>query len=177
MNKLSFLFSVFLVEARQRHFILKSVALGTLYLFIALILFEFMLYQNVLSQTYGIAIKLKVILLIFLDSFETLGARDSLLLIIVSLLFGVNLELVLRKLKFLKDHGNLHITIGAGLISLFSAGCAACGLSFASVIGIASVVTLLPFHGLFLFLLSILILLVSLLYNLNTLVKVCKIKT
>jgi hypothetical protein len=103
--------------------------------------------------------------------------RDSILLIIIALLFGVNLELVLRKLKFLKNQGNLHITIGAGLVSLISAGCASCGLSFASVIGVAGIVSLLPFHGLLLYLLSIAILLASLLYNLQTLVKVCDIKT
>ena len=176
MKRLFFLINVFVLEAKQRNFITKSLVLGSAYLLIALVLFEFKSYQNVLSQTYAANIKLNVLFQLFAYSFKVLGIRDSMLIVIISLLFGVNLELVLRKIKFLKSSGNFHLTIGAGIISLFSAGCAACGLSFASVIGISSVVTLLPFHGLLLYLLSILILLASLIYNLDTLVKVCKIK-
>lgn len=105
-----------------------------------------------------------------------MGIRDSILIGIISFLFGINLELVLRKLKFLKKRGGLHITFGAGFLSLVAAGCASCGLSFASVLGIATMVSLLPFHGLELYILSIVILSVSLFLNLQTLVTVCKLK-
>ena len=111
-----------------------------------------------------------------MGSFSILGLRDTILIIVTSFLFGVNLELVLRKLKFLKKSGGLHITFGAGLLSLVAAGCASCGLSFASVLGVATIVGLLPLHGLELYLLSIIILIVSLHLNLQTLVKVCKLR-
>lgn len=176
MNHLLFLLRILLQEAKARNFLSKSLILGLIYLVIALLFFNFKTYESVLSQTYPLASKTWISYLIFIGTFSILGIRDSILIIVISFLFGLNLELVLRKLKFLKSQGNLHITIGAGLISLISAGCAACGLSFASVIGVASIVTMLPFHGLLLYLLSILILSVSLLYNLQTLVKVCKIK-
>lgn len=176
MNYLLFLLRILLQEAKQRQFLAKSILFGVLYLVIALVFFNFKTYESILSQTYPIHSKLWISYLVFLGSFSILGVRDSILITTISLLFGLNLELVLRKLKFLKNQGNLHITIGAGIVSLISAGCAACGLSFASVIGVASLVSLLPFHGLLLYLLSILILLVSLLYNLQTLVKVCEIK-
>ncbi len=171
-----FLLRILLQEARERQFLVKSILFGVFYLVVALIFFNFKTYESVLSQTYPFNSKLWISYLLFIGTFGILGVRDSIFILVISLLFGLNLELVLRKLKFLRNQGNLHITIGAGIVSLISAGCAACGLSFASVIGVASIVTLLPFHGLLLYLLSILILFLSLLYNLQTLVKVCKIK-
>lgn len=176
MNSLLFLLGILIQELKERHFVAKSILLGLLYLIIALIFFNFKTYESILTQTYPITSKLWISYLLFIGTFNILGLRDSILMIIITLLFGINLELVLRKLKFVKKQGNLHITIGAGLISLISAGCAACGLSFASVIGVASMVAILPFHGLILYFLSIIILLISLLYNLQTLVKVCKLK-
>jgi hypothetical protein len=176
VKRLVFLLEILLQEARQRNFILKSFVLGFAYLVFALIFFDFKTYESILSQTYSLSSKIYICFLLFVGSFSILGLRDSILVILIALLFGLNLELVLRKLKFLKSRGNLHITLGAGLISLFSAGCASCGLSFASVIGVASVVSMLPYHGLLLYLLSILVLVVSLLYNLQTLVRVCKLK-
>lgn len=176
MNYPLFLLRILFQEAKERHFLVKSILFGVFYLVVALVFFNFKTYGSVFSQAYPITAKLWVSYLLFIGTFSILGIRDSILIVVISFLFGLNLELVLRKLKFLRSQGNLHITIGAGIISLISAGCAACGLSFASVIGVASIVTLLPFHGLLLYLLSILILIASLLYNLQTLVKVCKIK-
>lgn len=175
MKHLLFLLGILSQEARQRNFILKSLILGIFYFTIALILFDFKTYESILSQSYPFVVKLNISYLLFIGSFSILGLRDTILIILISFLFGINLELVLRKLKFLKDRGGLHITFGAGLLSLVAAGCASCGLSFASVLGIAALVSLLPFRGLELYIVSILILLVSLLYNLRTLVRVCKI--
>ncbi len=171
-----FLLGILIQESKQRNFLLKSILIGLIYLIFALILFDYRTYESVISQGYSFAAKLNICWIIFIGSFSILGIRDSILVIIISLLFGVNLELVLRKLKFLKKRGGLHITFGAGLLSLVAAGCASCGLSFASVLGIATMISLLPFHGLELYILSILILLTSLLANLQTLVVVCKLK-
>lgn len=176
MKHLLFLLGILIQESKQRNFILKSLIFGLIYLTFALILFDYRTYESVLSQSYSFTAKLNICWLIFIGSFSILGVRDSILVIIISLLFGINLELVLRKLKFLKKRGGLHITFGAGLLSLVAAGCASCGLSFASVLGIAALVSLLPFHGLELYIVSIIILLSSLLLNLQTLVVVCKLK-
>lgn len=176
MKRLIFLLQVLASEIKQHNFLIKSLFFGALYLVLALILFDFKTYQSILSQSYDFGTKIYICYLLFIGSFNLLGIRDSILIILISLLFGLNLELVLRKLKFLKKQGNLHITFGAGILSLVSAGCASCGLSFASVIGVAGAVSLLPFKGLELYILALIILLASLFFNLSTLVRVCKIK-
>lgn len=176
MKQLLFLLGILAIEIRQRNFLLKSLVIGLFYFIAALILFDYRTYESILSQNYSFAVKLNITSLLFMGSFSILGLRDTILIIVTSFLFGVNLELVLRKLKFLKKSGGLHITFGAGLLSLVAAGCASCGLSFASVLGVATIVGLLPLHGLELYLLSIIILIVSLHLNLQTLVKVCKLR-
>jgi len=176
VKHLLFLLGILIQEIKQRNFLFKSLLLSLCYFVIALILFDFRTYESVISQSYSFATKLNITSLIFMGSFSILGIRDSILIGVISFLFGINLELVLRKLKSLKDRGGLHITFGAGLLSLVAAGCASCGLSFASVLGIAALVSLLPFRGLELYIVSIVILLISLFLNLQTLVRVCKLK-
>jgi hypothetical protein len=176
VKKTTFLLGVLLREAETNNFLLKAIFFGLIYFLIALLLFDFRTYQSIWAQSFPFLSKISISSILFVDSFAVLGIRDTILLIIIAFLFGLNLELVLRKLRFLKKQGSLHITFGAGVISLVSAGCASCGLSFASVIGVAGAVSLLPFKGLELYILAIIILLASLFFNLQTLVRVCKIR-
>lgn len=83
--------------------------------------------------------------------------------------------MVAEKVKFLKKRNNLKITLGAGIISIVAAGCASCGLSLASIVGLGSALAVLPFRGFELYIASIAILLLSLYYNLSSLYKACKI--
>ena len=83
--------------------------------------------------------------------------------------------MVVEKVKFLKKRNNLKITLGAGIISIAAAGCASCGLSLVSIVGLGGVLAALPFRGFELYLASVAILLLSLYYNLSSLYKVCKI--
>lgn len=124
---------------------------------------------------YSLVAKGRIITIIVFGSFQAISERDVLLLLISAVLFGLNIELVLRKIKFLASAGSLHLTFGAGIVTLVATGCASCGLSLASVVGLSAAIAILPFHGLELYFIAILILLVSLFYNLHTLVKVCKI--
>ena len=174
--QLLFLTRVLISESKKRNFILKSLFFALLYTSLSIILINYKSYLSFAQSDYDIFGKIKVLLFIFAGSFQALDTRDTILLLTTAILFGLNLELVLRKIKFLASFGNLHVTLGTGLITLAATGCASCGLSIASIVGLSGVLVLLPFHGLELYIVSILVLLVSLFYNLRTLVKVCKIK-
>lgn len=176
MKKLTFLFKVFLSEAKKRNFILKSFFIAASYFVFSLLIINYQSYLSFLTSDYSILGKAKIVVAIFLGSFQIISRTDAVLITIISLLFGLNTELVFRKIKFLAGVGNLHLTFGAGLMSIASTGCASCGLSLASIVGLSAVLAALPFHGFELYALSILILIVSLLYNLQTLVTVCKIE-
>jgi len=104
----------------------------------------------------------------------TVSKIDLILLSMSGFLFGLNLTIVLRKLNFLRKQGGLKLTLGAGIVSIVATGCASCGLSVVSLIGLGSVVGLLPFRGTELYFLGIIILVVSLFYNLHAYSIACK---
>lgn len=97
------------------------------------------------------------------------------MIFLIGLIFGVNFVMVVEKVKFLRKGHNLKITLGAGIISVAAAGCASCGLSLVSVVGLGSALAVLPFRGFELYIASIVILLLSLYYNLSSLYKTCGI--
>ena len=176
MKYLLFLVKVLASQSLQRNFILKSAIIALIFVFLSLFVINYKSYISFAQADYEALGKLKVLFFIFLGSFYALSLRDTILLLVSAILFGINVELVLRKIKFLASYGSLHITLGTGLITLAATGCASCGLSLASVVGLGGVLALLPFQGVELYVISIAVLLASLLYNLHSLVKACKIE-
>ncbi len=175
MRTLLFLLKVLLSESKNNGFILKAILSSTVYITTALIIVNYKSYTSFIFNDYPILAKFKIMALIFLGTYQAMTTRDIFLLIIIGLLFGLNIALVISKIKFLKKQGSVHLTFGVGLLTLAATGCASCGLSLVSLVGLTSALVSLPFHGLELYILSIFILLTSLFYNLQTLVVVCKI--
>jgi hypothetical protein len=173
--KLPFLTKVLISESQKRGFVLKFLLFSLFYFLLALILFNYQSYISILTSNYDVLAKIKILIIIFFGSFYVISGVDILFLSIISVLFGLNIELVLRKIKFLAGAGNLHVAFGVGLISIAASGCASCGLSLASMVGLSAVLAALPFHGIELYFGSITILIVSLFYNLHTFVVACKI--
>ena len=171
-----FLLKELFQESKKNNFLAKSFLVAFLYIVASILIVNYKSFLSFGMSEYSIFPKLKILILIFFGSFQALTTRDTILLLLTAALFGTNVELVLRKIKFLASYGNLHVTIGTGLISIAATGCASCGLSIASIVGLGGTLALLPFHGLELYIVSIIVLTVSLFYNLQTLVKVCKIK-
>ncbi len=174
MNLL-FLTKVLILESKKRGFILKFLLIAICYFITALSILNYQSYLSIILSDYDAVAKIRILSTIFLGSFYVTSNLDIFFLAIVSLLFGVNIELVLRKIRYLAGIGNLHLTFGVGLISIAATGCASCGLSLASIVGLSAVLAALPFHGLELYAGSILILIASLIYNLHTFVVACKI--
>ena len=85
------------------------------------------------------------------------------LLIITAVLTGLNLSLLLQRVKNLKSQGNLRLIVGgSSIIGVISSGCAACGLPILTFLGLAGSVTFLPLKGMELSYFSVLMLSYSL---------------
>lgn len=170
--------STLLVFARQTltsRFILFSGLFSALFLSLSMILINILNFISIGSAPYELLVKVRIMTLLFFGSFQSVSGLDLLLLLAVSMLFGLNLGIVIKKYRFMRSQGNLQLTIGTGLISLGAAGCASCGLSVMSLVGLGAALTILPFGGLELYAVAIAILFASLLYNLNSLYQACKI--
>ncbi len=155
--------------------IILILALTTLFVSFSAVIVNLPSFISFFFNDYLFFTKANVLWLIFIGSFSAISSIDIVLVTIMGVLFGINMTLLINKYNALKRRGNLRIMFGTGLISVFAVGCASCGLSFASLIGISAVIAILPFGGIELYILAILILLISLFYNLKQLIKVCKI--
>ena len=98
--------------------------------------------------------------------------------IILSLLFGINLSLIIYRFKEIKKYNNESGTgIFTSVLSLFSAGCPVCSLSILTLLlpGVFAGISLaiLPFKGLEIQFLGIILLLISII--ILTKENICKI--
>ncbi len=176
LTDIPFLTRILFREINQRLFILKSIFWGFLYLNLALLSTNYTNVFSILGSDYSLGSQISILWTLFWGSFATITPIDVVLLLSASLLFGTNLTLVFRKIKFLARQGSLKLTFGAGLITLVATGCASCGLSFISLFGLGGVVAILPFGGIELYVVSIIMLLLLLFYNLHSYALACKLK-
>jgi len=165
---------------KQELFPLKSVfsvlALSTLFILFSFVIINYKSYASFVFASYPFFAKLKIISLIFIGTFYATSPIDIVFLTVMAVLFGINMTMVINKFSLLKRKGNLRIMFGTGIVSIAAAGCASCGLSFASLIGISAALTILPFGGVELYIIAIILLLISFYFNLKQLIKVCKVK-
>lgn len=154
---------------------LLVIILSSLFIFTSFIIINLQSLVSVAQSGYPFFSIMKIMGIIIFGSFYAISTLDIVLVIIMGLLFGLNLTLLINKFNALKRRGNLRIAFGTGIISIFAAGCASCGLSFASLIGITAALSLLPFGGIELYFLAIAILLISIYFNLKQIIKVCAI--
>lgn len=172
----SFLFSLLLRELKKPTFFIKSCLLSLLFILTALLFLNLKSYTSFLSADYPFFAKLNILFLITVGSFSAITFFDAVFLLVTAILFGVNMALVIEKIKILRKSSSLKLTFGVGIVSLAATGCASCGLSLASLVGLGGVIALLPFGGIELYTLSIILLVCILFYNLNSYAKICKIK-
>lgn len=155
--------------------IFYSVLFTGLFILFASVLINIQNVFSVYSSPYSLFVKSKLLFYIIFGIFSALSSVDDWFLIVTAVLFGVNIGIVLSKLSIMRKQGKLGFVFGAGVISLVSAGCAACGLSLLSLIGLSSVLALLPFHGIEFYIISIIVLIICLYVNLGAYAKACKL--
>lgn len=157
-------------------YLFSSIFIAFIYLIVLIFLLNTKIFLNILSLPLTLAEKTKIISLMFLDSTIHLPLPERVLFLLISLLVGLNLELMRQKLDVLKKR-RMKITFGVGIISLVGAGCTACGISILSILGIGFSAGFLPFKGVEFSVFALLILLVTFYYSISSLAAVCRIPT
>lgn len=118
-----------------------------------------------LSGDYPFIYKIRILTDLFRGVGVALSGFDLLFLIVASVLTGVNIALIIRSIEHMKESGGIKFAAGGGaLLGFVSTGCASCGFSLFSVLGIGGVLGILPFGNHTLYILSIGLLLFSISY-------------
>ncbi len=143
--------------------IFVSTAISITYLIIVTFLMNSSLIMATILGNFGIEYKFKIFTSLFFGMWTSMSGTGFALLIVTAVLTGVNLTLLIKKLKSLKKQGNLKLVVGGStLIGIVGSGCASCGLPILALLGLSGSVAYLPFRGIELSYISVMLLLFSL---------------
>lgn len=147
--------------------------------FSTLILNYTLVYETVFGD-YPPSYKLTLIFNLLEGARTAFSKLDFALLIITSVLVGLNVLLIAKTIiKLEAQKGRLSLSVGgSAVLGIVVAGCSSCGFSVLSLLGLSASLTFIPFGGMGLHLVAIFLLLVSLIYSFRTIhYKIaCKIK-
>ena len=155
---------VFRQEIVNFKYLFLIVLIGFLYIALSVYLPN---YRFIVSSVFGddaIPDKLAVLFYALGGLFTAFSRLDSTLIIITGLLLGLNLALIAQTKKRLNDAKVKFLIGGGGLLGLVSVGCASCGYSILSVLGLGTSLCFLPFGTKVFYLISIGALLFSIVY-------------
>lgn len=147
-----------------------------LFVFLPAVIINYRLFADTLFGDHSASFKVALTSSLLGGSLLRFSNVDLLLVLITGLLLGINISLVFLSVQTLQHAKKLSFSVGGiGLISLVASGCASCGISILSLVGISF--AFLPFHGVELTILSIGLLSISLITQLITYKKACTLKT
>lgn len=160
--------------------LLWIIFLAILYIFSIDLLLNYKLLTTSIANHFPLMAFLSLLWSLFIGSFTSTSAEPGTLIIFFlnAILVGVNVLLLIKSIVGLEQRGKAHITLGGTTIfSIVTAGCASCGLSLLSILGLSATLTVLPFHGAELRYISFFLLIVSAFYMLKKLheAKYCRI--
>jgi len=134
---------------------------------------------DTLLGSFPLFYKSQVLFFLSLGIFTAFSPVDTIITLLSGLFVGINLTLLIKTLYLLEHQGKIGFSVGgATIIGLVSSGCASCGLSVLSLLGLSASLSFLPFHGLEIHLLSLVLLIISSWYMIKKLRDgvYCKIK-
>ncbi len=162
MRKIPSLFFVAKKELLSPLSLLMIVCIAFLYILVSLFVLNNRLIIDTLVSATSITYKAALFSTLFIGLFTAFTPSDTVIIVVSSLLVGINLVLTGKTLYTLEHQGKVRLSIGgATLISLVTTGCSSCGFSLLSVLGLGSSLSFLPFHGMELHIASLLLLLLA----------------
>jgi hypothetical protein len=134
------------------------------------------LVQNTIFGQFPYLYKQSLLTALLMGAFTSISTLNLIVLAVLSLLTGANLALILKRIKLLSASGNFSIIFGGGsLLSLAGSGCVGCGLPILGFLGLSASVAHLPFKGVEVSILAIVMLLLSFFVLLKREQQFCKL--
>lgn len=171
--------NTFIKEVFTWKYLLLSTLIAFIYISFTVDLLNYRFALGTFFGNYSLPFKATVFLTLLEGIFTAFSKFDTSLLIITGLLIGINISLLVITARRLQG-SNVKLLIGGGsILGLASTGCASCGFSVLSVLGIGTgFINFLPFGNKTLYIFSIGTLLFSIFYMTKKLndANICKIE-
>ena len=150
-------------EIWSRKIIVPALMLTTLYVVTAVYLMNVGLVKDTLFGTYSFDYKTEVLGALLIGMWTAMSGLSLFLLITVAWLSGLNLVLAVERFRKIRSSGKMHLAMGgSSLLGIVGSGCASCGLPILALLGLGGAAASLPFRGVELSLIALVLLLISL---------------
>ncbi len=148
----------------SKKFLIPTVVITIIYIVTITYLMNGSIVADTIIGSYSLTYKLSL-LLALLKGMETAMSLPALvILFLTALLTGANLSLLFQKIGSIKNIKNIRLIVGGNTvlgIAALSGGCGACGISVLSLLGLGGSILYLPFRGVELSYLAVVLLLIS----------------
>ncbi len=143
--------------------ILLAAAIAILYVVATVYLMNASLVQDALFGAHSPSYRWNILIALLVGMWTAMSGLSLFLLTTVAILTGLNLMLTLERLQSIRSSGKMHWAIGgSSILGIVGSGCASCGLPILALLGFGGAAAYLPFQGVELSLLAIILLAVSL---------------
>ncbi len=147
----------------SKNFIIPTLAIAALYVVATIYLMNAGLVKDTVFGAHSLAYKWNLLVALLAGMWTAMSRLSLALLVIVALLTGANLTLITKRLSTLRSSGNLRVVVGgSSVLGIVGSGCASCGLSILAFFGLSGAIAYLPFRGVELSIIAIVLLIISL---------------
>src|SRR3989344_8555242 len=147
----------------SKKIIIPTLLIGALYVILTVYLMNVGLVKDTIFGSHSLSYKWNLLVALLTGMWTAMSKLSLMLLMIVAILTGANLTLVVQRLRTIRASGKMSFMIGgSSLLGIIGSGCASCGLPILAFLGLSGAIFYLPFQGLELSVLAIVLLSVSL---------------
>lgn len=169
------MFPSFWQTTRKELFSFKSLFFITVasfvYFAVSTLILNYRLLVITFFQNSPLSYKFSLIYSLLTGALTAFSRADQILLLVTALLVGANLLLIIKTLtKLGQQKKKINLSFGgSAILGVVVAGCSSCGFSVISLLGLSASFSFIPFEGITLHLVAIILLVVSAIYSLRTL--------
>ncbi len=150
-------------EIWSKKILIPTLLIAALYVMATVYLMNAGLVKDTIFGVHALSYKWNLLVALLLGMWTIMSKLSLMLLMIVAILTGANLTIVVQRLQVIRASRKMSFTVGgSSLLGIVGSGCASCGLPILAFLGLSGAIFYLPFQGLELSVLAILLLSVSL---------------
>ena len=147
----------------SKKLLIPTVIMAIVYVVATVYLMNAGLVKDTIFGSHSLSYKWNLMIALLAGMWTAMSTTSLVLLIIVAILTGANLTLVVERIQEIRASGKMSLVVGgSSLLGIVGSGCASCGLPILAFLGLSGAIFYLPFQGLELSVLAIILLSISL---------------
>lgn len=148
-----------MVSIWSKKVIIPTVVIAALYVVATIYLMNVGLVKDTIFGYHSLSYKWDLLIALLAGMWTVMSGLSLFLLIVVAVLTGANLTLAIQQLQTIRASGKIRLAVGgSSFLGIVGSGCASCGLPILAFLGLSGAVFYLPFQGIEISVLAIILL-------------------